>query len=720
MAIVNNSQQAKLPTISFEDWKTKYPNLVAGLSEVQAQEAYQKWLAKQNSPKTGGSTIQPQFTDNSNETSTTNKTDNSRSNVDLLGLTDTFTHLGIATGNTNIIKLGTLANTGVSTFQRVRNLKGLKGVDKTVGVAGIAGDAADTLDNVFFGDQATKNSSLTNGLNAGYDMASTALMSMGGPASIVGGFMKVGGLASDMLTAAGIGTDQMTTTDQFLDSKFMKLTPIGLVNGIFSSTSDRFAVDNNVRSQIGGSYGGAYAFMDDAASKAGKEYGLFSSGARDDANEQIGKAKVMQGQIGRINKNAQDKRAIVANTNELLSANYMFNLAGGYDQRYMRAAKEGSKIERIKKINLTFKKGGQIHNVINLETKEIEWRPVLVEDNVQEFKNGGNIEHQEWEPNIETAISDEEVQTLQEGGELFVEKKVEPENFTLKDYIEQKILERTQEAIKKATTRKKPYMFKNKNWKNCIATATDNYGVPICLRNSDFAANPQKWGFEELQFGDTVDTLPEGVLIQDYNKPKQPNTPGHTVMLVSNKEGEKPLYSYSSGDNTPESMHNQVGYGFYRWDDKIKPRAYRYIGTPSERKAWEEEYNKLYKPFMKDGGKTEESIEESLSNQQNVIPEGALHARKHHMENTEGLTQKGIPVIDNKGEQQAEIELNEIIFNLEVTKKLEELCEDGSDEAAIEAGKLLVQEILFNTEDRTGLINTLKKGGKIEWQPQLI
>ena len=83
------------------------------------------------------------------------------------------------------------------------------------------------------------------------------------------------------------------------------------------------------------------------------------------------------------------------------------------------------------------------------------------------------------------------------------------------------------------------------------------------------------------------------------------------------------------------------------------------------------------------------------------------------MENTEGLTQKGIPVIDNKGEQQAEIELNEIIFNLEVTKKLEELCEDGSDEAAIEAGKLLVQEILFNTNDRTGIIKTLKQGGTI-------
>ena len=265
MAITNNSQQVKLPTITYEDWKARYPHLVAGRSEMQAQEIYQKWLADQNSPKVESSILQPRFTDNSNEVSTTNKIDNSRSNIDLLGLTNTFTHLGIATGNTDMIKLGALANTGVSTFQRIRNLKGLKGADKTVGVAGIAGDAADTHDNVFFGDQVAKNSALTNGLNAGYDMTSTALMTMGGPASIVGGFMKVGGLASDMLTSAGIGTDQMTTTDKFLDSKFLKLTPVGLINGIFSSTSDRFSVDNSLREQIGGSYAGAYKFMDDAS-----------------------------------------------------------------------------------------------------------------------------------------------------------------------------------------------------------------------------------------------------------------------------------------------------------------------------------------------------------------------------------------------------------------------------------------------------------------------
>jgi hypothetical protein len=85
----------------------------------------------------------------------------------------------------------------------------------------------------------------------------------------------------------------MTTADQILDSKFLKLTPTGLTNAVFAESSDKFAVDNNLRSQIGGSYKGAYSFMDDAASKANKKYGLFSSGARHDANRQIGQAKVM-------------------------------------------------------------------------------------------------------------------------------------------------------------------------------------------------------------------------------------------------------------------------------------------------------------------------------------------------------------------------------------------------------------------------------------------
>lgn len=128
-------------------------------------------------------------------------------------------------------------------------------------------------------------------------------------------------------------------------------------------------------------------------------------------------------------------------------------------------------------------------------------------------------------------------------------------------------------------------------------------------------------------------------------------------------------------------------------------------------------------PKLQNGGNIEkaetELVELEDTNQKNVIPDGALHKNKHHMEHAEGLTSKGIPVIDNDREQQAEIELNEIIFTLEVTKKLEKLYElykneESKDQAAIEAGKLLVQEILYNTDDKTGLIAKCKEGGKLQ------
>ena len=100
--------------------------------------------------------------------------------------------------------------------------------------------------------------------------------------------------------------------------------------------------------------------------------------------------------------------------------------------------------------------------------------------------------------------------------------------------------------------------------------------------------------------------------------------------------------------------------------------------------------------------------------QLNVIPEGALHARLNKMDNVENITKKGIPVLDNGGEQQAEIEKNEIIFRKEVTDKLEELEKDGSDKAALEAGKLLTYEIFENTDDRTGLIEKAQQGTKLD------
>ena len=115
-----------------------------------------------------------------------------------------------------------------------------------------------------------------------------------------------------------------------------------------------------------------------------------------------------------------------------------------------------------------------------------------------------------------------------------------------------------------------------------------------------------------------------------------------------------------------------------------------------------------------------------------LIPSGALHKNKHNLEfvnpDLKGeITGKGIPVISyaEKGEvleyekdgetpkiladggeiiQHAEIEKDEVILDLNLSKKLVELMKKGTPEAMIEAGKLLAEELMENTTDNTGLI----------------
>lgn len=320
-----------------------------------------------------------------------------------------------------------------------------------------------------------EQSALTTGLNQGYDAAANMISSVPGVGTIVGGAMKIGGMLSDGLTALGVGTDQMTTTDKILDSKFMKLTPMGLVNAFGAKKADTIYKDNETWEQQGSAYGGSMAKVDDALTKSGKKYGAFSGKARRKANAQIAEAKRQQNLVSDINQEAQD--AFAASNYSGIGLRNELALSGGY--RNMAVGKQGMKIL----------------------DKESQWaREVL-------------------------------------------------------------------------------------------------------------------------------------------NKAK--------------KHKEEP------------------------------------VEQP---------------PKFEEGGKV------------NVIPDGALHAHKHHLEDIspeyEQVTSKGIPVVTEeeggKLKQHAEIERNEIIFRLEVTKKLEELMKDGSDEAAIKAGKLLAHEIINNTVDNTGLMEVVE------------
>ena len=103
--------------------------------------------------------------------------------------------------------------------------------------------------------------------------------------------------------------------------------------------------------------------------------------------------------------------------------------------------------------------------------------------------------------------------------------------------------------------------------------------------------------------------------------------------------------------------------------------------------------------------------------EKNVIPTGALHKNKHHIEESrpelEGqITEKGIPVVSSdiaeNVTQFAEVEAGEITFAKTVTEQIEEFYkqykEEESDELAIELGKFLVEQILHNTIDKDKII----------------
>lgn len=305
-------------------------------------------------------------------------------------------------------------------------------------------------------------------LDSAYNSITDMVSMIPGVGQVASFILQGAGLASDLVSNLGGGTDNMTAIDAILGSSFLQLTPFGLINGFGGKKADTITKNQEAFEQVGSSYGGTSATVDDALTKSGKKYGLFSRGAMNEANQEIAEAKRQQNIMADIADTATDRRNLVYGMSAINGNRRAYQLQGGYQQGNIRVGKNGMNIDLINRAK-------QILSYTEIEPVS----PQLL----SKFKEGGSI---------------------------------------------------------------------------------------------------------------------------------------------------------------------------------------------------------------------------------NVIPDGALHARKHNMD-IEGITKKGIPVVsenkDGEIEQQAEIEKEEIILRLEVTQKLEELAKEGTDEAALEAGKLLVEEILYNTDDKANLIN---------------
>lgn len=289
----------------------------------------------------------------------------------------------------------------------------------------IAGQASDILSSFI---PKKEQSGLTTGLDAGYDAVANGVGMIPGVGTVIGGAMKVGGLLSDGLTALGVGTDQMTTADKIFDSKFMKLTPMGLVNAFGAKKADTIYKDNETWEQQGSAYGGSMAKVDDALTKSGKKYGLFSNRGRRRANRQIAEAKRQQNAVADINEEAQDAFQSQAGSIDRLNRRNALSMAGGYQSRGMRIGRVGVKlptqeeIARVREILASrtkkFADGGKMNvipegalhahkNHMDVDGITHKGIPVITEE------DGGVIQHAEIERN-EIIFTKEVTEKLEE------------------------------------------------------------------------------------------------------------------------------------------------------------------------------------------------------------------------------------------------------------------------------------------------------------------
>ena len=179
--------------------------------------------------------------------------------------------------------------------------------------------------------------SITRGIDNAYDAAANMAMQIN---PVIGGAMKVGGLVSDGINAITGGTDGMTTQDSIFSSTLGNLTGLGIINSAFGKRANTINKDNETWEQQGSAYGGSLAKVDDALTKSGKKYGLFSNRARKKANAQISEAKRQQNLVADINEEAQD--AFAASNYSGIGLRNQIALNGGY--RSMAIGRNGIKI----------------------------------------------------------------------------------------------------------------------------------------------------------------------------------------------------------------------------------------------------------------------------------------------------------------------------------------------------------------------------------------
>lgn len=623
---------------------------------------------------------------------------------------------------------------------------------------------------------------LTQTLDSTYDNIANTLMAIPGWGTLAGGIMKAGSFLGKGVNALGGGTDGMTTTDAILGSSFLNLTPFGLINGFGGSKTNTITKDEQVFETVGSSYTGTNQTVNDALTKSGKKYGLFSSKAKDRANEEIEEAKRQQGVMSWVADEATDRFAIRDSMAAINGNRRKYYLQGGYNQADVRVGRSGMSLDLIAKAKKVLSEprklqtGGTAKDPFEYYVSTL---PVAQRDSsnfrvrdywqyngqpkdfdeakkkgmfewVEDFDSNGKSLGWSWHAfTVAKNPNADEYDFMKSSSHPTVQKELDWYNSNSPDAVEFRNnyeLQRTE-----------PY-WKYVRRKNIQSHKEGGSIIEITsLPTEILLVDPNE--VPEFQDGGRISKK-----IRDYYKDynldeitvindSSPRTENDTIYSPSDEFTVHELWHYISQNKPNEALKEfydslndnkllQFGadldfvkrtgdpsdfYNPSELEARLKAAKFMSQGQNytkdffknlrSNENQYGDNMRDLLRMFNDDYLEKLFNINSAQKFQEggsiNVIPEGALHARKHNMD-MEGITPKGIPVISNKEggevEQQAEIEREEIIFRLEVTKKLEELekkfydsetSQKEKDECALEAGKLLVEEILYNTQDNT-------------------
>ena len=658
-----------------------------------------------------------------------------------------------------VSKAATGALVTTNAIKNLKKLKGVKGqnVAKAGNAAAIAGSVSDVASSFLpeKTEYAGDKGDVTETIDTIYDGVSNAAMAFGPIGMLVGGAMKTASLLGKGFNALGGGTDGKTTQDAILGSSLFNWN-VGLINGFGGSRAETITKDEDVQAKIGSGYLGSYNKIDRALADSGAKYGLFSSASRRHANNRILEARRQQNILTDIADYATD-RFDIRNSMAAINGNKRrFQMQGGYNQSAISVGRNGMVIkdlQRAKRItsSMKYQKGGKVSDPYQ---SYLQTLPEYQRDD-SNFRVRDYWEFNGRPKDFNEAISKGMFTQYKDGwhaksvaenpktGEIeYMKSSNHPTRYMESDWYEKGLVYDEDENGNIISTKLSPGVDGYDDWlnftKNYELQKTEPYWKYVKRKGTD---QPQSFkeggnltnqlveldfnsisdefrGIDEIDINNILPEFKEGGNLTkksrtleeliEYAKQQNPRfvqRMSEPIKYIDLGNGERGTHRLSYGEVDgrtivyPEIFEGEDGELVFdpknavehALDNKdfleMSPEEAELFTADNYKQGWPEFFQKYLQ-----GGKF------------NLIPEGALHARKHNMD-VEGITKKGIPVVsespDGKLEQQAEIEREEIILRLEVTKKIEELAKDGSDEAAIEAGKLLVKEILYNTVDNT-------------------